>query len=106
MIKYLDVDDDSVWESLADEMANELLVHYKKSQIRKKSAARENNGGYEMGLKKVTLSEAKDLTLGFEITEEMLENSLPQLIEILRKKGFPEEVLSSWNTKDSDKPKI
>jgi len=50
-----------------------------------------------MSLRKVPLSEAKDLPLGFDITEELLDKTLPQLDAILRQHGWtgPEDSASS-----------
>jgi len=44
-------------------------------------------------LRKVPLSEAKDFPLGFEFTEKMFVDSLPQLDNILRSHGVREEFL-------------
>ena len=39
MSNYLDIDAAAVWESLADEMAKDLLGHYKRSHASKKASA-------------------------------------------------------------------
>jgi len=41
-----------------------------------------------MALRRVSLSEAANLPLGFDVTEEMLDKSLPQLDNILKAHGW------------------
>ena len=48
-----------------------------------------------MAIKKGSLSELENLEVDFTITEEMVDQSFSQLDQVLRSKGFPEEVLSS-----------
>ena len=59
-----------------------------------------------MGLKKVSLSEAVNFPMGFEVTEELLDKSLPSLDAILRKNGLlgsdsKEGVVSSKQTENA-----
>ena len=47
-------------------------------------------------VRRVTGKEALSLPLNFEITREMFEASIPQLMALLREDGFPEECLVSY----------
>ena len=58
-----------------------------------------------MALKKVPLSEAMNLPLGFEVTEEMFEKSWPQLEASLKKHGWKGAVSKSSVSRKSQSRK-